>query len=596
MGRMADKTTGQAKGRTPVAAAPLPAPLASASAGARRGMPLSVVIVRYFAYLAVALCLVWFVTFALFSWMMRLGFVYSANYGSGNVGATVDSIRAASSFSEDVVPTAYRYVLVDADGTVLESDLAGERLDVALDVARDLMQGAGDAGQGTVAPQTGSEMAESHDGANPSAEPALVTGSGGATYAVFDLADGTTCVLVSTYMPQFVSRDLRDALPNPQNMMLAAGGLASIMAVALVARRAGRVIARKMGPLTEAAGRVACGDLDFAVGTSNVREINDVLAAMERMRASLAESLDARWRAEQAQRDQIAALAHDLKTPLTVVRANAEYVAEEARDMAGLASSPFYLPTPESNCASPGHDPTPATGPLGDRLADLAAAADDAACGTERLDAYVRLLIEVSRGEAMVGELVPVEATTLADEVRAAAEPLMRAAKVRLDFEQHVASCTVCADLPSLVRAVMNVVSNACDHAPAGGMVGIMFQMQRGRTVSADGPAGDTTPAGDTIPTDDAAGAVAGGGHLVITVEDDGPGFSPKALEHGCERFFRGDAARSGAALGKHYGIGLASASDIIRAHGGNIELANRLDARGVVTGARVTMRVPVIR
>ena len=89
MGRMADKTTGQAKGRTPVAAAPLPAPLASASAGARRGMPLSVVIVRYFAYLAVALCLVWFVTFALFSWMMRLGFVYSANYGSGNVGATV---------------------------------------------------------------------------------------------------------------------------------------------------------------------------------------------------------------------------------------------------------------------------------------------------------------------------------------------------------------------------------------------------------------------------------------------------------------------------------------------------------------------------
>ena len=72
-----------------------------------------------------------------------------------------------------------------------------------------------------------------------------------------------------------------------------------------------------MAPLAEAAGRVGAGELDFAVGNTNVREVNDVLAAMDAMRTSLAESLEARWAAERGQREQVASLAHDLKTPLT---------------------------------------------------------------------------------------------------------------------------------------------------------------------------------------------------------------------------------------------------------------------------------------
>ena len=50
----------------------------------------------------------------------------------------------------------------------------------------------------------------------------------------------------------------------------------SALALALVARRASRVISRKMAPLAEAAGRVGAGELDFAVGSTNVREVNAV--------------------------------------------------------------------------------------------------------------------------------------------------------------------------------------------------------------------------------------------------------------------------------------------------------------------------------
>ena len=42
------------------------------------------------------------------------------------------------------------------------------------------------------------------------------------------------------------------------------------------------------------------------------------------MGRELTDSLQSQWRMEQQRTEQIAALAHDLKTPLTVIQGNAE--------------------------------------------------------------------------------------------------------------------------------------------------------------------------------------------------------------------------------------------------------------------------------
>lgn len=66
-------------------------------------------------------------------------------------------------------------------------------------------------------------------------------------------------------------------------------------------------------------------------------------------------------------------------------------------------------------------------------------------------------------------------------------------------------------DRTALARAAANLVANAAEHA-------------RSRVaVSCD----------------------VAGGDLVIEVSDDGPGFSPAALERGCERLFTDDSSRS---------------------------------------------------
>ena len=270
-------------------------------------MPLSFVIARYFAYAFAAVATAWLASFMALSAAINAGFVYEASWGPANAREVAEGLARDGVCGQQDVPTAYRYLILNKDGYVLMTDLEGTRLEDATEMARAALA----ADPGTVE---------------------IEGGGSGLTCAAFPLKGGGACALVSEYLPQWVSRDLAGLLPNPQSLMLVGAAAGSALALALVARRASRVISRKMAPLAEAAGRVGAGELDFAVGSTNVREVNDVLAAMDAMRASLAESLEARWAAERGQREQVASLAHDLKTPLTVLRANADFVAEELED------------------------------------------------------------------------------------------------------------------------------------------------------------------------------------------------------------------------------------------------------------------------
>ena len=336
-------------------------------------MPLSFVIARYFAYAFAAVATAWLASFMALSAAINVGFVYEASWGPANAREVAEGLARDGVCGQQDVPTAYRYLILNKDGYVLMTDLEGTRLEDATEMARTALA----ADPGTVE---------------------IEGGGSGLTYAAFPLKDGGACALVSEYLPQWVSRDLAGLLPNPQNLMLVGAAAGSALALALVARRASRVISRKMAPLAEAAGRVGAGELDFAVGSTNVREVNDVLAAMDAMRVSLAESLEARWAAERGQREQVASLAHDLKTPLTVLRANADFVAEELED---------------------------------EKDADLAAARDIAG-GVERLDGYVRLLIEASRGSGGA-ERAPMRPAELCEQVLAEAAQIARARGVTLD-------------------------------------------------------------------------------------------------------------------------------------------------------------------
>jgi len=75
--------------------------------------------------------------------------------------------------------------------------------------------------------------------------------------------------------------------------------------------------------------------------------------------------------------------------------------------------------------------------------------------------------------------------------------------------------------------------------------------------------------------------------HAVLDVRDHGPGIPQEDLDHVFEPFFRGERSRNRDTGG--VGLGLPSARAVARAHGGDVELANRPEG-----GLTATLRLPV--
>ena len=83
-------------------------------------------------------------------------------------------------------------------------------------------------------------------------------------------------------------------------------------------------ITRQLSPMLEASDKIANQELDFEIGSSNIKEFNDVLNSLDIMKKALSDSLRENWIKEENKRSQISALMHDLKTPVSIVQGNAE--------------------------------------------------------------------------------------------------------------------------------------------------------------------------------------------------------------------------------------------------------------------------------
>ncbi|MCR8907088.1 hypothetical protein NW198_00435 [Thermophilibacter sp. ET337] len=284
---------------------------ASAATGRRawRGLPMGIVVGRYFVYVIVGLLAIVLWAQLTLKGMLRSGEVYAADYGSEHVEEVLQKLAAQDAFDPSVIPSAYWYLLVDEKGNELASDL-GDEYSILRSVAESL--------KGSHAPGWHvEELPRYYD----------IWGSAVHHYRYARLDNGTIVLLAYQNLPQYATRELRDSRPNVlvQLGWTCVGAGATL--IVGVGAWAAHVISRKLRPAAEAAARIEASDLDSPVGRSNVRQVNDLLAAMERMRAALRETLDARWRAEEERRETVTQLAHELKTPLTVVSANAELLA-----------------------------------------------------------------------------------------------------------------------------------------------------------------------------------------------------------------------------------------------------------------------------
>lgn len=268
--------------------------------------------------------------------------------------------------------------------------------------------------------------------------------------------------------------------------------------------------------LDDAAGRIASGDLDFTVpvpsaGTKN--ELDSLCSSFEVMRGELERVNRSMWRAAENRRRVNAAFAHDLRTPLTVLKGRAELLSAAAASGTLDAGSVAE-----------------AAGAMGRQVARLERYAESMR-DLSALDDY-----RVDARAVDLGEWFERLAADTRDYVEGAG--LVFASSFEGDRPEAVS-----IDEGALARIVENAASNAVRYASTQVLLRCSWE-------------------------DDV---------LIVAVEDDGAGFDAEAMERGCEAFWRGGGSgadrRSDASDSCHFGLGLNIAASLCEKHGGALRL-----------------------
>lgn len=140
-------------------------------------------------------------------------------------------------------------------------------------------------------------------------------------------------IILQYYIGSQYTNDWVNAhVPSPDVVLVFLIAVNSIIVCLLLTTRFVQKLRRQLTPLFEATLEVGKQNLDFDVEHSIIREFEDALTSFSHMKDQLKESLEQQWVAEQTQKEQIAALAHDLKTPLTVIQGNVDLMIETELD------------------------------------------------------------------------------------------------------------------------------------------------------------------------------------------------------------------------------------------------------------------------
>ena len=319
------------------------------------------------------------------------------------------------------------------------------------------------------------------------------------------------------------SLEQRDAYVRDSLRTEAVGSASAVAIAGLLALGLGVVfIGRPISRLAAKARRVGTGDLTGPLHLRQRDELGELAAEINLMCERLAEERAAREQATEQLRhaDRLttvgklaSGLAHELGTPLNVVRGRAKLIVDREVE--------------------------------GDDIADSARIVVEQA---ERMTALIRELLDFARPRAP--KKSPVNAPNLARRVGELVGTIARRANVKLEIPSPDDSLRIEADDGQLSQVITNLVVNAIQATPAGGTVAIATQF-----VDLVSP-----------PYVDSGAAT----WLAFEVRDTGAGMDEATRDRVFEPFYTTKDVGDGT------GLGLSVSWGIVREHGGWIDIASK--------------------
>lgn len=230
---------------------------------------------------------------------------------------------------------------------------------------------------------------------------------------------------------QFIDPWLNEHLPSPEILMIGVMIFNCLVVCVFLTTHFAKILSKELFPIFKATKEIENQNLDFEVEHSKIKEFENVLHSFEKMRSSLKISLEKQWKTEQIQREQIASLAHDLKTPLTVMQGNIDLLDETNLN----EEQKLYL--------------------------------SYAMTSSEQMKQYIKTLIDISRASA--GYQLQLEDINFLDfwkHILSQTEIVCKDKGLVIQQTQRNFPQSIIGDRMLLERAFMNLVSNSLEYSP----------------------------------------------------------------------------------------------------------------------------------
>lgn len=292
-----------------------------------------------------------------------------------------------------------------------------------------------------------------------------------------------------------------------------------ILAVFLFYRKR---LARPLSILEGSVEKIRKDDLDFCVSYASRDELGKLCDSVEEMRLELFRDKEEMWRLMERQKELNAAFAHDLRTPLTVLRGYTDFLAR-------------YVPEGKLSRK---------------KMQDT----------FELMSEHLRRLEEYSRTMKGIRSIEEVpfapEKTTFRSMDRKIEEVVfalnqVRDTKILYRAAAETFSDSLYVDDNLVMEVLENLLSNAIRYA--GEQIEVMSDYSEKDR------------------------------EWILAVRDDGPGFSEEQLEKALKPYYK-EPEPGGP--DEHFGIGLHICRELCKKHGGTLSVANSIRGGAVVTAS----------
>lgn len=337
--------------------------------------------------------------------LVKLGFICPANHSEKLIETTVEKLKQANSAEElfESMPNDIGYLILNSDGSLAKTNLTDDWLEDALAYLRN-------------------ESGKSYS-------PTRVR--------YFAATINDMRVLMQYSIRAYYSIDaLNTFLPSPDVVIVVLIIVLTLLNTVTLLLRLSLKFKRELNTLILAAQQAIIENCDVNVPVSRIKEISEVQTAFCRIREDLEKAIQNRQEMQRIQKEQIMALVHDLKTPLTVTIGNLDLLAETE---------------------------------LGDEQTTLNTAALES---LEKLSEYISLLSEITAAENIYQQQFEMlSLPLLIDAVNKQAELLCKSKQITYIFQNAANKVVLLAEPTMLERAFVNLINNAVRYTEANGTI-----------------------------------------------------------------------------------------------------------------------------